>query len=114
MHLPNAEMLVVEREKLVDYLLNSSHRLGAAKARFFRAFGFRVEHWEGLAAALREHGIRHEVTKVTETGFGPRYEVDGELPTPDGRRPQVRTVWQLDAGKIAPRLITAYPREVRK
>ncbi len=45
------------------------------------------------------------------TGFGPRYEVDGELNAPDGRRPRLRTVWQLDRGQIAPRLITAYPVE---
>jgi len=43
--------------------------------------------------------------------FGPRYEVEGELAAPDGRRPQVRTVWQQDAGQVAPRLITAYPLE---
>src|SRR5438067_988037 len=27
----------------------------------------------------------------------------------DGHFPRVRTVWQLDEGSIAPRLITAYP-----
>jgi hypothetical protein len=37
-----------------------------------------------LAAALREHGQRHEVGKVKETSFGPRYEVDGELHTLSG------------------------------
>jgi len=39
----------------------------------------------------------------------PRYEVDGPLNTPAGRTPYVRTVWQLDHGEVAPRLITAYP-----
>ena len=62
--------------------------------------------------ALREHGQRHEVSRATETGFGPRYEVEGELSVPDGRKPNVRTVWQLDHGEVAPRLITAYPVEV--
>ena len=41
--------------------------------------------------------------------FGPRYEVEGTMAAPDGRRPRVRTVWQMDKGQIAPRLITAYP-----
>jgi hypothetical protein len=62
---------------------------------------------------LHEHGQRHEVGKVKETGFGPRYEVDGELRTPAGRQPRIRTVWQLDHGNIAPRLITAHPLEAR-
>ena len=92
-------------------MLNPTHRYGASKARFFLAFGFRPAAWEELAAALREHGQQYEVSKVKETGFGPRYEVDGELTAPDGRRPRVRTVWQVDAGGTVPRLITAFPME---
>jgi filamentous hemagglutinin len=111
MKLPNADKLVVEREKIADYLLNPAHRYGASKARFFTAFGFRLETWEILAAVLREHGRAHEVAHVRETGFGPRYVVEGELNTPVGRRPRVRTVWQMDKGAVAPRLISAYPLE---
>ena len=111
MKLPNAEQLVVERGKIVDYLLNATHRYGASKARFFGEFGFRAEDWKILAQCLREHGQRYEVTKVKQTVFGPRYEVEGALPAPDSRAPRVRTVWQLDRGQLAPRLITAYPLE---
>ena len=110
MKLPNAELAIVEREKIADYLLNPAHPYGASKARFFAEFGFSAGAWPVLAAALREHGQAHEVARWRETGFGPRYEVEGELPAPDGRRPRVRTVWQVDKGQIAPRLITAYPR----
>ena len=109
MQLPNAHLALVERAKITDYLLNPAHRYGASKARFFAGFGFRLESWEVLAVALREHGQKHEVAKVKETGFGPRYEIEGELAAPDDRRPRVRTVWQMNEGEIAPRLITAYP-----
>lgn len=112
MKVPNAHLAVVEREKITEYLLNEAHRYGASKARFFTSFGFRRNAWEVLAQALLEHGQRHEVNMATETGFGPRYEVDGELNAPDGRTPRVRTVWQFDRGEVAPRLITAYPLEV--
>jgi hypothetical protein len=101
----------VDREKVVGYLLNVSHRYGASKARFFGHFGFRPEEWERLAQALREHGQSQEVIRVKQTVFGPRYEVEGPLPTPDGRAPRVRSVWQFDRGELAPRLITAYPVE---
>jgi hypothetical protein len=111
MKLPNANLALVEREKITDYLLNPAHRYGASKARFFAGFGFRLEAWEALAAALREHGQQHEVTRVKETGFGPRYEVEGELAAPDGRRPRLRAVWQVDEGEVAPRFLTAYPLE---
>lgn len=113
MILPNAHLAVVEREKITEYLLNPAHRYGASKARFFRAFGFDPADWETLAQALLSHGQRHEVSRTKQTPFGPRYEVDGELTAPDGRAPRVRTVWQLDDGEVAPRLITAYPLEAR-
>lgn len=109
MKLPNAENAIVEREKITEYLLNPTHLYGASKARFFRAFGFCGEEWWRLAEALQELGREHDVTKVQETGFGPRYEVEGTLSAPDGRRPRVCTIWQLDHGAVAPRLITAYP-----
>ena len=111
MKLPHADLAVVEHAKVCDYLLNPAHRYGASKARFFAQFGFRAEAWEELALALREHGRQNEVSRVRETGFGPRYDVEGELTAPDGRRPRACTVWQVDEGQIAPRLITAYPLE---
>jgi hypothetical protein len=107
--LPNANLAVVEREKILNYLLNSRHQFGASKAHFFAQFGFLPEKWELLAQALREHGRKHDITKTTETGFGSRYLIEGELPAPDGRTPRVCTVWQSDKGQLAPRLITAYP-----
>ena len=111
MKLPNAEAAVVERAKIEGYLLNVAHRFGASKARFFTHFGFRLEAWEQLAQALLEHGQKHELKRTRKTGFGPRYEVEGKLNCPNGRRPLVRSVWQMDEGEIAPRLITAYPLE---
>jgi hypothetical protein len=109
--LPNAELAVVEREKILDYLLNPTHRYGASKARFFAAFGFTRENWQALASSLKSHGQANDVFKVKDMGFGPRYEIVGELATPDGRRPRVCSIWQVDKGHIAPRLITAYPDE---
>jgi hypothetical protein len=111
MKLPNSSCLIIEREKIVDYLLNPTHRYGASKARFFTRFGFRIEQWEQLLEALREHGCAHEISMTYETGFGPRYVVEGEMRTPDSRRPHIRTVWQMDKGAVAPRLISAYPLE---
>jgi hypothetical protein len=109
MKLPCLENLIVEQEKITGYLLNPEHRYGATKARFFIAVGFSVEAWSTLADALREHGRKHHIVASRETGYGPRYAVEGELSTPSGAQAHVRSVWQFDRGSIAPRLITAYP-----
>jgi hypothetical protein len=113
MKLPNAAKAIVERDKILVYLLNPEHLIGMSKAHFFTNFGFSADKWEQLAKALLVHGQTHEVRRVRETSFGPRYEVEGALKTPDGREPIIRSVWQLDKGAGAPRLITAYPLEAR-
>jgi hypothetical protein len=102
MKLPNADKLVVEQEMIVGYLHNPDHPYGASKARFFAGFGFQAEKWEELAQAPRQHGKRHEVKRAQETGFGPRYQVEGKLNAPDGRLSRVRSVWQLNHGEVAP------------
>jgi hypothetical protein len=107
--LPQPEHLIVEEEKITGYLLNPKHPYGRAKAKFFMTLGFRVEEWSTLADALREHGRIHEIKSSRETGFGPRYIVEGDLKTPTGRLVFVRSTWQFDSGSVAPRLITAYP-----
>ena len=109
MKLPNLDRLIIEREKIADYLLNPTHRYGASKARFFSELGFQRENWEMLAGALHEHASQNRIVRTTETGFGPRYVVEGEIKVPDGRKVRIRTIWQFDRGEIAPRLITAYP-----
>lgn len=114
MRLPHADLVVVDREKITEYLLNPKHRYGASKARFFDGFGFTLEAGDVLASALREHAQRHEVARTYETVWGPRFEINGKLNAPDGRRPRIRSVWQLDEGEIAPRLITAYPLEAEQ
>lgn len=107
--MPNAENALVEETKLSDYLLNPDHPHGAHKARYLGSFGFTSDNLEEAREALLEHGRSHPVARVTQTGFGPRYAVEGILKTPDGRNPRMRTVWQKDDGEVAPRLITAYP-----
>lgn len=83
--LRNAHLAVVERQKLVDYLLNASHPDNGGKAKL-RNGGF------SPFRARREHII--EGWLVAHTGTGRR---------------AVRTVWIVDAGSEAPRLVTAYP-----
>ena len=110
MKLPYAAKARVERKKIVEYLLSFSHPDGSSKAEFFSRFGFRVDGWQVLARALRKHGRENDVSISVESVYGTRYSVDGPLATPDGRSPQLRTVWILAKGSQAPRLITAHPR----
>src|SRR5262245_59121938 len=109
MKLPNLEQAVVPEEKIINYLLSATHRDGRHKAAFFLGFGFRLEVWTELAAALRNHARAHDVVKEEPSPFGVRYVIEGSLAAPDGRAPRVRTVWFIDTGHDVPRFVTAYP-----
>ncbi|MDE2780393.1 MAG: hypothetical protein OXI91_12065 [Chloroflexota bacterium] len=109
MRLPNADRAVVAQEKITGYLLSLSSPDGASKARFFYLFGFRREQWQVLAQALRELCLQYEVAEVLEKEYGTQHVIIGQITSPDGRNPLVKTVWQFDHGVEVPRLITAYP-----
>jgi hypothetical protein len=109
--LPKAEKAFVPEAKITRYLLDLTSKHGKGKAQFFMLFGFTMSSWELLAAALKRHGMTHDVTDTRETSYGTHYVVEGELQTPDGRRPQVRSVWKLEMDDTIPSLVTAYPLE---
>lgn len=105
MKLPQFEQAVISEAKIVDYLLSPSRD----KAEFFADFGFSIAEWQILAKALSSHAVTHEVANSVTTTHGTKYIVEGELSTPDGRNPKVRSVWIIEHEQIVPRFITAYP-----
>jgi hypothetical protein len=111
LHLDRA---IVPEAKIVGYLLSVRHSGGRAKARFLEGFGFRVQDWRVLPDAIVAHATANDVTTSHQTRFGTRHEIDGVLPTPDGRNPIVRVVWFVDSREAAPRLVTLVPRIVAR
>lgn len=107
--LPNAQKAFVQREKLTGYLLDPAHRHGGPRAVFLLGFGYGLADWWALRAALLNHARTHAVVRTRVTLFGDIFEVVGELSTPDGRNPTIKTVWMIDRGSDAPRLITLIP-----
>ena len=102
MKLPNSGKAWIEEPKLTGYLLDPEHEKG--KAGFFQTHGFgRLT----LEEALLQHAQSAEVVSHRETTYGLRFVLEGPLEAPDGRRPNVRSVWQVEDGR--PRFITAHP-----
>jgi len=59
--------------------------------------------------ALIAQGRNNRGTKVVQTTWGMRYQVDWHCPTPDGSNPCIRSVWEIANEGLCPRLLTAYP-----
>ena len=113
MQLRNPHLAIIDRHKVVDYLLNAAHPDNGGKARFFAALGYSVDTVERLIDALRTVAATGEAVDRVESVHGEKHVVDGLLPSHTEQRPgrRVRTVWIIDRGQEAPRLVTAYPRE---
>jgi hypothetical protein len=111
MKLPNADNTLVERDKIVSYLLNSGHPDNGGKAQFFEGLGFQRDRWEKLAAALRTLAHEATVTQSLESPHGQKYVIVGKIESPSGRVAMVQTIWIVERGADMSRLVTAYPYE---
>ena len=106
--LPAAGDARADEAKIVGYLLNAAHPQNGGRAAFFAAFGFAIDRWQVLRAALRMHPTANHVADVERSPHGIKYVVRCSTETPDGRDPCVTTIWIVDVIG-PPRLVTAYP-----
>jgi hypothetical protein len=111
MKLPEAHAAMVSREKVADYLLNAAHPDNGGKAEFFGRHGFRRDEWETLATAMKHLAVHGDVIFTGETLHGKKHVIVGLLPSPGGKSPLVQSIWIVDKGLVAARLVTAYPRK---
>ena len=111
MNLPNANLAIVDREKITEYLLNAAHPDNGGKAAFFAGLGFTHRDWKTFADALRHLAAFSAVITSMESVHGIKYIVDGTIQGPNGSFGTVRTIWIIDSGRDRPRLVTAYPQK---
>lgn len=67
LRLPNIENVVIDSEKLRDYLLSPSHPVGRFKAAFFSSLGYTQEDWKQLEADLRRQHLTKDAVLRRET-----------------------------------------------
>lgn len=107
--LPRAAHATLADAKITQYLLNPAHPRGAAKARFFAAFGFSLANWAELKRALLNHPRQNPATDRASSSQGEKFEVSCALVTPDGRNPCIVSIWLIEPPSPNLRFITAYP-----
>jgi hypothetical protein len=111
MKLPNAQKAFVDREKITDYLLNPAHPDNGGKFKFFTQLGFSREQLDVMATALMALAENNDVASATESSHGRKYVIVGRIKSPSGKTPLVQTIWIVDKGLDAARLVTAYPHK---
>ena len=80
-------------------------------------FGFTIEDFFILKDELKLLACESEIINEVDGEFGKKYTVIGRLKSPDGRNPEMISVWQFDNlfgifSKI-PKFVTAYPSKNR-
>ena len=98
----------VSEQKIRNYLLDTSHRDGGPKARFFIAKGFSRADWGAFATAVKYHPVANPIHEQEATEYGLKVVIQCIIQTPDGSNPCILTVWMVEEQQ-APRLVTAYP-----
>ncbi|NJO23547.1 MAG: hypothetical protein HC868_12210 [Sphingomonadales bacterium] len=106
---PGSDQAIIDIAKVASYLLSGTHPVGRAKARFFEQFGFRADAPLELAQALLAHVRNNEVADTDDSIFGTKYRVEGPVNSPDGRNPNIASVWIVGSAETSPRFITAFP-----
>jgi hypothetical protein len=108
MKLPNAELAIVDIEKLRDYCLSRSHPRGRHKARVFEsALGITDGDAEELRQALLNAAHTQHATDTVQDEYGQRFVLDFSLKR-GSREALVRSSWIIRAGEKEPRLATCY------
>jgi hypothetical protein len=110
MTVPNADRAIIAAGKLTTYLLNVSHKRGAAKARLLLSVGYRSDAPQALESDLRTQHLALNATRTSENTYGVVYEIEGPIKTPSGKIVRFCSIWQIDTGTEVPRFITMFPR----
>jgi hypothetical protein len=109
MKLPNVDVAIIEEAKIARYLLDINHPDGGGKARLLVSLGYDPSDWGQLADDLRNMHLTEDYVVKRLTPWGKRFEIVAPLTGPSGDTVLFRSVWQVDIGQTAPRLITMYP-----
>ena len=99
---------IVPIEKLHDYCLHPTHRVGSHKAHVFESvLGLTAAHAEALQQRLLAVARTGEAVLGMQNAYGQRYIVDFEMTTTVGTA-VVRSTWIILVHEDVPRLTSCY------
>ena len=101
------EDVVIPEDKLVRYLLLP--RQESDKSQFLGIAGYTLATWEVLARDLHNLAKTHEISDMTISLYGIKWEVQGTLVGPNGQILRVVTVWITLEASGETRFVTLFP-----
>jgi hypothetical protein len=105
------EDVVIPEDKLVRYLLLP--RQESDKSQFLGRVGYTLATWAVLARDLHNLAKTHEISDMTISPYGIKWEVQGTLVGPNGQGLRVVTVWITLEASGETRFVTLFPDRER-
>ena len=110
MDIRDIRAIIIQKEKILDYLLSPVHSKGQGKAEFFGSLGYHQLLWRTL-----EHDIRNLAPdNLIEAGaneYGVKFIAKGIIVGPNGKSARILTVWMVYFGDDVLKFITLIRRE---
>jgi hypothetical protein len=113
MKLPYKKRAFIPPEKIINYLLSTSHERGKHKARVFQSIGFNITNrnlFENSLLRIAHIGdvINFENAEKNGIYYGKKYKIIGNITGPNGDM-RVSTVWVILVNKRKTSLVTVTP-----
>ena len=108
MHEGTFTEVVIERRKILEYLLSPTHHVGQYKAEFFRSLGYHQLKWSVLERDIRGL-LAGNPNHAGRTIHGAKYTLSGKITGPNGKSAWILTVWIVHPATNVLRFVTAYP-----
>ena len=108
--MPNYKEAVTPREKFVNYSLDPNNPNAKGKAEAYeKGLGYTKSNAEGLISQIHSYVTAGNAPyEVSQSEFGTKYKYRIPVTGPNGKTKNVIAVYQIDAGKTIPRLVTNY------
>jgi hypothetical protein len=100
--------IIIDPEKLSQYLLSPLHPIGKVKAKFFGSLGFSAENARMFEEGLRKVARYGMVEEREKSPYGEKILIVGDIKGPSGKSALIKTIWIVESSQRI-RLVTAYP-----
>lgn len=104
------DKIIIDKAKVINYLLNTNHPEGRSKALFFKYYGFYDENPLLFQKAMKNHFYLNFNTVINiETPYGTKIILQGPIETPKGKKVLIKSIWFKELHSKCIKLVTAYP-----
>ncbi|MGK7940987.1 MAG: DUF6883 domain-containing protein [Crocosphaera sp.] len=103
---------VVDPRKITQYLLVPKQKND--KSQFLAQYGYNQNNWQQLQQDILTSSRPAEILDLIPSGWGLRIKLRNHWQTPNKKRIQVISIWQIDHNNQKANFVTLYPDKTKE